>query len=32
MLREPLFRIADAVRNRAESTDTLKDPNVIATG
>ena len=32
MLRDPLFRIADAVRNRAESTDTLKDPNVIATG
>jgi len=32
MLKQPLFRIADAVRNRAESTDTLKDPNVIATG
>jgi hemoglobin len=32
MLKEPLFRIADAVRNRAESTDTLKDPDVIATG
>lgn len=32
MLKEPLFRIADAVRNRAESTDTLKNPNVIATG
>ena len=32
MLKDPLFRVADAVRNRAESTDTLKDPNVIATG
>ncbi len=32
MLKQPLFRIADAVRNRAESTDTLKDPNIIATG
>ena len=32
MLKDPLYRIADDVRNRAESTDTLKDPNVIATG
>jgi hemoglobin len=32
MLKDPLFRIADAVRNRTESTDTLKNPNVIATG
>ena len=32
MLREPLFRIADAVKNRAESTDSLKNPNIIATG
>jgi hemoglobin len=32
MLKDPLYRIADAVRNRAESTDTLKNPNVIATG
>jgi hemoglobin len=32
MLKDPLYRIADAVRNRTESTDTLKNPNVIATG
>jgi hemoglobin len=32
MLKTPLFRIADAVRNRAESTDTLKNPSIIATG
>jgi len=30
MLKEPMYRIADAVRNRAVSTDTLKDPNIIA--
>ncbi len=30
MLRQPLYRVADAVRNRAQSTDTLKDPNIIA--
>ncbi len=30
MLKVPLFRIADAVRNRPESTDTLKDANIIA--
>jgi hemoglobin len=32
MLKDPLYRIADAVKNRAESTDTLKHPDVIATG
>ena len=30
MLKDPLYRVADAVRNRAQSTDTLKDPNIIA--
>ncbi len=30
MLKDPLYRVADAVRNRVQSTDTLKDPNIIA--
>lgn len=32
MLREPLFRIADAVRNRECSSRFKRDPNVIASG
>ena len=31
MLKQPLFRVADAVRNRAESI-TNDDPNIIAIG
>ena len=32
MLREPMFRVADAVRNRERSSQFKNDPNVIATG
>jgi hemoglobin len=32
MLREPLFLVADAVRNREHASPHKKDPNIIATG
>lgn len=32
MLHEPLFRVAEAVRNREQSSRFKQDPNVIATG
>ena len=32
MLKEPMFRVADAVRNREQSSQFKNDPNVIATG
>ena len=32
MLKEPMFRVAEAVRNREFSSDTDQDPNMIAVG
>ena len=32
MLKEPMFRVADALRNREQSSQFKNDPNVIATG
>ena len=32
MLKIPMFRVADAVRNREQSSQYKNDPNVIATG
>lgn len=32
MLKVPMFRVADAVRNREQSSKFKNDPNVIATG
>ncbi len=32
MLKVPMFRVADAVRNREQSSQFKNDPNIIATG